>query len=96
MPFDGQTGIPPNYPIQIMFDQPMEPASVEAALTISPAIDYSTEWLEADFVLVINPTLPLPANTTYTISIKVGTLSSDGVMNQQGHDYTFKTGAKLP
>jgi len=76
MPFDGQTGIPSNYPIQIVFDRPMDPASVEAALTISPAIEYTTSWYEANFILEIQPAAPLETGTTYTFAVGDGAISS--------------------
>ena len=79
LPLDGQTDIPSNHPIEIVFDWPMDPTSVEAALTISPTMDYATEWLEGDFVLRIKPLTTLAAFMRYKIQIDAGATSADGL-----------------
>ncbi|MFB0559011.1 MAG: Ig-like domain-containing protein [Dehalococcoidales bacterium] len=79
MPLNGQADIPSNHPIQIFFDWPMEPASVESALTISPVIDYTVEWLEGNFVLTIRPITTLGAYMRYKIQLDSSAMSADGI-----------------
>ena len=92
LPLDGQADIPSNHPIQIAFDWPMEPASVEAALVVSPTMDYTTTWHEANFVLRIEPTTPWEANTTYTFEIGTEAMSIDGLPLEERFSFSFTTG----
>ena len=79
MPLDGQDNITSDYPIHIVFDWPMDPASVEAALTITPAFGYTTEWSEGNFVMTIKPLTTLAAFMRYKIQIDAGATSADGL-----------------
>jgi len=79
MPLDGQENITSDYPIHIVFDWPMEPASVEAALTITPAFDYDTEWSEGDFVLTIKPLTALASFMSYKIQLNETAMSDSGI-----------------
>ena len=91
LPDAGQSDIPSNHPIQIVFDRSMDPESVEAMLDVPPHFEYSTSWLEADMVLLIEPTVTLPANTTYTITIGAGALSSLGLPLEEDYGFSFTT-----
>jgi hypothetical protein len=79
MPLDGQDNITSDYPIHIVFDWPMDPTSVEAALTITPAFDYTTEWSEANFVMTIKPLNTLASLTRYTIQLGSSARSDVGI-----------------
>jgi hypothetical protein len=79
MPLDGQDNITSDYPIHIVFDWPMDPTSVEAALTITPAFDYTTEWSEANFVMTIKPLTTLASFTRYTIQLGSSARSDVGI-----------------
>ena len=79
MPLDGQENITSDYPIHIVFDWPMEPTSVEAALTITPALDYDTEWSEGDFVLTIKPLTTLASFMRYKIQLNETAMSDSGI-----------------
>lgn len=91
LPENGQADIPSNHPIQIVFDRPMNPASVETALEISPNMDYSTTWLEANFVLLLEPLAPLAANTTYTFEIGTEAASIVGLPLEEDFNFSFTT-----
>jgi hypothetical protein len=91
LPADGSTAVPSNHPIQVVFDWPMNPASVEEALTVSPGMEYTTTWLEAGFVLVIEPTVSLEEDTTYIFEIDAQAMSADGLPLQGGHTFGFGT-----
>ena len=92
LPLDGQVDVPPNHPIRIVFDWPMEPASVEATLEVSPGVEYSTTWLEANFVLLIETTEPLATKTIYIFEIGTTAMSTDGLPLEEGFRFSFITG----
>lgn len=89
LPNSAQGNIPSNHPIQIVFDRSMDTQSAEALLSISPNFEYTTTWFEADMVLQINPVAPLLANTTYTITIPRGALSSFGLPLEKAYEFSF-------
>ena len=91
LPDSGQGNIPSNHPIQIVFDRSMDIESVEALLVVSPNFEYSTSWFEAEMVLEVMSATPLPANTTYTITIGAGALSSFGLPLEDGYEFSFTT-----
>jgi hypothetical protein len=91
MPFSGQANIPSNHPIQIVFDRSMDTKSVEDLLKVSPSFEYTTSWFEADMVLNIKPVAALPGNTTYTITVGAGALSSFGLPIEHNYEFSFST-----
>ena len=92
LPAGGQVDIPSNHPIQVVFSWPMEPASVEAEITVSPAVDYTATWLEANFVLLIEPAAPLASSTSYSIEIGSGAISTEGIPLEEVYSFDFTTG----
>jgi len=92
LPGYGQGDVLVDQPIQVVFDWPMEPASVEAAMVVSPAVDYTTTWLEANFVLLIEPATPLATSTSYTIEIGAGPVSTGGIPLEEPYSFDFTTG----
>ena len=42
-------------------------------------MDYTTTWLEADFVLMLEPVTSLKTNTTYTLEVGAGAMSAFGM-----------------
>ncbi len=91
MPNKGQSNIPSSHPIRVVFDRPMDVQSVEALLSISPDIDYTTNWYEANMVLELVSASPLATNTTYTITIESGALSSFGLPLEDDFKFSFST-----
>ena len=91
LPYSEQGNIPSNHPIQIVFDRSMDRKSVEALLNISPNYGKSISWFEAEMVLEINPSASLLANTTYTITISAGALSSFGLPLEDDYEFSFTT-----
>ena len=91
MPDNGQSDIPPNHPIRIVFDRPMDRRSVESMMSFSSDFEHSTRWYEANMVLEIIPMKSLAINTTYTITIKAGALSSVGLPLGDDFGFSFAT-----
>ncbi len=64
-------------PIQLVFDQPMDPETVEAAFTIEPAIAGSFEW-PSERVLLFEPSGGgFKRATEYTVTIGASALSAE-------------------
>jgi hypothetical protein len=91
LPIDKQTDVPINQPIQLVFGQPMEPASVESSLVISPSIRYTIRWLEGNTVLLVVPVLPWRTGTTYNVQINTGASSADGLNLEESYSFSFTT-----
>ncbi len=79
-------------PIVITFDQPMLPLSVESAISISPAYDYSVVWADDDATVVIQSHYPLAVNTDYEVTVGPLAQSADGVPLGEGYRFGFNTG----
>ena len=89
LPFDDQEGIPSNHPIQIVFDHPMDVASVEDAIYIFPEVEYTTEWLENNFVLRIMFTDGITPGTRYSIQVYRAARSTYGISMDHTSKITF-------
>ncbi|UCC17977.1 MAG: Ig-like domain-containing protein, partial [Dehalococcoidales bacterium] len=89
LPFDGQEGIPSNHPIQIVFDHPMDTDSVENALYIFPEVEYTTEWLENNFVLRIQFVEGFSPGTRYSIQVYRSAMSAYGISMEDTSKITF-------
>ncbi len=66
-PISGDRTVPPSDPLQLMFDQPMDAARVEAALVISPSVAGQFTWPAPDR-LVFRPTA-WAEGTEYTATL---------------------------
>ncbi len=76
--------------IQITFPRRMNPASTEAAITITPQMTTTFLWPEEN-ILRIYTGGPLLADTTITISIKSTAKDKDGVELGQKFSFYFRT-----
>jgi uncharacterized protein YkwD len=65
-------------PVRITFSQAMDPTSVAASLTVSPATAVSLSWNAAATVLSISPQAHWLPGTYHTISIDPGALGASG------------------
>ncbi|GAB4536316.1 MAG: hypothetical protein Fur0018_26920 [Anaerolineales bacterium] len=75
---DRQELLPLDAPITIQFNQPMDPASVEAALSISTAPALNTSWDDTFSTLTLTPARPLQYGTRYTLTIDAAARSAGG------------------
>jgi hypothetical protein len=73
-----QTGHGLKDPFTIGFDAPMDPASVAAALTISPDAAVSFAWDAAATTLTIKPVSGWSADTLYAITVDAKAHAADG------------------
>jgi uncharacterized protein YkwD len=65
-------------PATILFSTPMERASVESAVSVSPAADVDLLWNDDHTSVSIVPTQHWAPGTYYTISVGAGALASTG------------------
>ena len=95
VPANAQEGIPANHPVRIVFDRPMDAASVESALAIAPAFAHARIWLEAGFVLWIEPLFSLAFSVEYTVSIGAAAESTFGIPMESPWSFSFTTDERL-
>jgi hypothetical protein len=105
VPADRSDGIAPTSPIAVIFEQPIDPESVTAgdALMITPEVAGSLALVDATgaepaepedaTVLRFQPSGPLPANTTFEVSLGTGITSLTAGGLPQPISWTFTTGA---
>jgi hypothetical protein len=107
VPADGTEGIAVTTPIAMIFDQPIDPASVDAGLlTITPETAGTLELVEPEgargmtdpdaAVLRFQPSAPLPPNTTFEVELEPGIAAVDGTQLAVPTRWTFTTGTPQP
>ncbi len=79
--------------LRLHFDRPMDRPSVEAALTIRPAVRGEISWPD-DRTLVFRPQ-GLASATRYHVSLGGGVRAADGVTMTKGVEFVFQTVAPL-
>lgn len=80
----------PDDTLTITFDWPMDQASVEAAFSITPALDGLLEWADTR-TLVFRPAQPWPLSTEYLLQIRDDARSEAGVPLAEAYDATLTT-----
>jgi uncharacterized protein YkwD len=74
-----RTDVAPSAGVAISFSRPMDPATVAAALNVSPTASISLEWDTAGTLVTVHPRVAWALDTLYTIT--VGAIAAD----RQGH-----------
>lgn len=105
VPADGVDGIAPTSPIAVLFDRPLDPATVsDDLLTIEPEVAGTLSLISlADGpvdegegnVLRFTPSGPLPPNTTFDVTLATGLASSAGGGLARPLSWSFTTGAPV-
>jgi hypothetical protein len=104
VPADGVDGVAPISPIAVVFDRPIDPASVDGGqLTISPEVAGTLEVvaLPADppddagsgSLLRFTPSGPLPPNTTFDVELAAELTTTTGETMAEPLRWSFNTGA---
>jgi len=104
VPGDRVAGVSIFTPIALVFDQPLDEASVDDdMLTIEPAVAGSLAVVPAPGaaglrdpeprILRFQPSGPLDPNTTYQVTLGPGLVGADGTGMPAGVSWTFTTGA---
>ena len=100
IPADHVAGIALRSPIAVLFDGPIEPASAQGALTMTPLVGGDLEVVTppagpAASALVFTPASPLAENTTYTVSLAtVVHRLGDPDEVAAGRTWSFTTGSQ--
>jgi uncharacterized protein YfaS (alpha-2-macroglobulin family) len=84
----------PTSTLQIVFDQPMDRASVESAFVIDPPVDGALRWTD-DQTLTFAPASPLPRGTLYTVQIGTAARSAQGVALEERFRLNFQIAPNL-
>ena len=109
LPADGVAGINVRTPIAIVFDHPIDPGSIDDALTITPSVDGGVRVVALPddtlarapddpepprTVLLFEPANPLAPSTTYTVELDpVVTREGDSAQVATDWTWTFTTGS---
>lgn len=86
--------IPLQGPITLYFNQPMDQASVEAAMRTRPQVPADLIWRD-DATLAFTPQQPLAADSSLTVQITPTARSSQGVQLSQPVSLTYQTAGFL-
>lgn len=107
VPADASDGIAPTSSIAIFFEQPIDTDTVsDGVFTITPQVAGSIDVVdesgdepavpEDGRILRFTPSGPLPANTTFEVSLGRGIAGPDGGGLAESVTWTFTTGAPHP
>jgi hypothetical protein len=77
--------------VRVTFTEPMDRASVEAALSVSPPLPVTTRW--AGTTLIVAPSDAWTSGATYDVAIDDAALSADGEPLGCGFSFFFRTAA---
>ncbi len=94
---DGSVPVSRRAVVAIQFDQQMNHASVESALTVQPDFPYTTEWEPSGEgeTLHIVPQGSLNWETAYTVMVGAGATNSQGRAVAATRTVAFTTGAEV-
>jgi hypothetical protein len=81
---------------EIVFNIPMNTKTVEAVLSIDPAVNHTLSWTGEDSILVIKFTEDLDYNTTYSITIGTDAeATTGGLLEEAPYVLNFTTEKEL-
>lgn len=92
-PADGATGLSTRALIHLDFNQPMDPTSVAAALTLEPAAAGSWQWDPAGQTALFLPTAPWPEHITVTVTLNGGQ-AANGLPLLERPSWSFGVGGE--
>ena len=84
-PRSGASGVSTSYPISITFDQPVDKSSAQNLIKVSPSMSFKYSW--KGNTVTLSPTKAYEYQTRYTISVKSGIKSIDGLDSNKKNTY---------
>ena len=94
-PAAAAVNVSPHTTIQATFTEPMEPASLASAFTLTgpggARVPAGVEYDAASRTATLSPTAPLSASTAYTAEVGTGALSARGVAMERPEAWGFST-----
>ena len=88
-PASGNTGIGVGNNVTIRFDQNVEQETFASHFSINPAVDGKLTWSGNE--VTFDPDSPFGFNTTYTISLSQGIVSTNGIDSTETYTVSFAT-----
>jgi hypothetical protein len=82
--------------MQLIFSHGVNKTAFEAALSVSPATDYSLTYDETNSLITIGFNSPLAYETDYTLSLPKGTYGAEGQFSNTDYQLLFSTKAFVP
>mgnify|MGYP001405771036 CR=1 FL=1 len=92
-PRSGASGVSTSYPISITFDQPVDKSSAQNLIKVSPNMSFKYSW--KGNTVTLSPTKAYEYQTRYTISVKSGIKSIDGLDSNKDYTYSFTTRSQI-
>jgi alpha-2-macroglobulin len=80
----------PDGAVELVFDRPMDQASVAAAFSLSPAVPGAIEWADAR-TLRFRPAQALPRAAVYDVALSQGARAQDGAPLNGAYQFRFAT-----
>ncbi len=97
-PGDNLTDLPLDQGFEIVFNQPMDPTSAEAAIRLTPAgggpVPFVFDWDDEFVTVTFTPTQLLTLDTRYTLTLSDSALSSFG--GRLGSGFTWRATTVAP
>ncbi len=84
----------PDGAIELVFDRPMNQASVETAFTLHPTVQGSIDWRNAR-TFVFKPSAALPRNTVIDVALTQSASAADGATLREPYQFRFVTQGNL-
>jgi len=84
----------PAGPLTLYFDQAMDRASIEAALSVDPFFDSSLTWVD-DETVELRPSSPLPRDAGYRVTLAASARSAAGLPLAEAVVLNLRTAAPL-
>ncbi|HEY4688728.1 MAG TPA: Ig-like domain-containing protein [Anaerolineae bacterium] len=85
---------PPDQPIEIVFDRPMDHASVEAAFQVYPTVAGSFNWI-TDQIVQFEPQSDLNRDSVYDVVVDQRAQDTNGAPLNQAYQFRFATAGFL-
>ncbi len=82
--------------MELIFSHGVNKAAFEAALSISPAVDYALSYDTTNSFITVSFNTPLEYETDYTLSLPLGTYGSGGEASIADYQLMFTTKAFVP
>lgn len=87
----GEEGLLCNTPIVFNFNWDMDATSTEAAFKITPAVEGTLTWSDANYKMTFTPTTPYLPNTEYTVTLGKSAQHAGGMSMVADKTFTFKS-----
>ncbi len=92
-PRNGTGSVSVTSAISVTFDQPVDKTSAQSAVSVSPKMSFKYSW--KGNTLTMYPTKSYAYQSRYTISVRSGVKSIDGLDSNKAYTYTFTTRSQI-